>query len=150
MCFSRWTNATASSLTEISVENNVAFSWPYQYCTEWGCLPTCDTPKKFGLLPLTSRLIDDDYNRLIYKHGFGIETDPDMESVVYYSGRDFSFPRVADVSGQFDNWGVISPLEYLDQENLQQMGTRVSLRSLKGAGHGWDLLGVSGRTSRWL
>jgi hypothetical protein len=122
----------------------------FPYCTEWGCLPIGDIPKDFGFKPLTSRLIDDDYNRLICNHAFGIETDPDLEAVVYYGGCNFSFTRVAYISGQFDNWRVMSPIEYLDQENLQQQVPRVSLRSLKGAGHGWDLLGVSGRTSEWV
>lgn len=144
MCFSQWTNATASFFTDKSIENNVALSWPYQYCTEWGCLPTGDIPKDAGLKPLVSRLIDDDYNRLICKHAFGIETDPDLEAVLSYGGRNFSFPRVAHIGGQFDNWGIMSPVGYMDQEeDLQQTGNTSEPKILmKGAGHGWDLFGI--------
>lgn len=144
MCFSQWTNASATFYTDRSLSNYAVLSWPYQYCTQWGCLPTGSVPEELDRLPLVSRLIDDDYNRLICKHAFDIDTQPDLDSVLAWGGHNLTYPRLAHVGGQVDNWLPLSPFADLDpEEDLGQTGTTSQpMILIEGAGHGWDFFGV--------
>ena len=140
MCFSQWTNASASFYTDKSL-SNTAITWPYQFCTQWGLLPAGDIPEKYhGLKPLVSRLITDDYNRLICKYAFGIRAPPDVGAIAAWGGRDLTYPRLAQVHGQADNWRPASPM--WDFPGGRPSTTSEPRVLVEGGVHGWDMFGV--------
>lgn len=144
MCFFQWINVIVLFFIDKFIENNVVLFWFYQYCMEWGCFFIGDIFKDVGFKFLVFCLIDDDYNCLICKYVFGIEIDFDLEVVFFYGGCNFLFFCVVYIGGQFDNWGIMLFVGYMDQEeDLQQMGNMSEFKIfMKGVGYGWDFFGI--------
>ncbi|KAM3418247.1 hypothetical protein BST61_g4248 [Cercospora zeina] len=83
-------------------------SWPYQYCTEWGYLPTANTPSEFGP-PLVSRTMTIEYLSIVCKLAFNITDPPNVDIINQYGGYDISYPRLAIVDGAWDPWRPATP-----------------------------------------
>lgn len=82
-------------------------SWPYQYCTEWGFLQTGDVPA--DELPIVSRALTLEYESIICREAFGIDTAPNTDVVNQYGGYDIAYPRLAIIDGEWDPWRPATP-----------------------------------------
>lgn len=146
-CFEQWTNSSATFYTDRSLSNQ-ALGWPYQYCTQWGGIPSGDLPSKPGecpSLPLVSRLLNWDFNRLICEYAFNITTMPDTDHITKWGGHNLTYPRLAHVAGEVDNWRPLSPLAEVDgvPTALDTPSTPSEPKIIiKDGVHGWELFGV--------
>ena len=114
-------------------------SWPYQYCSQWGFLQTGSGVPQ-GDLPLISRTIDLDYESIICRDAFGIESPPNTSVINAYGGYDISYSRLAFIDGQADPWRGASP--HADQAPARSSSTDQPFELIRGAIHHWDENGL--------
>lgn len=83
-------------------------SWAWQYCTEWGYLPTgSGVPKdQHGLV---SRTLTMDYLSAVCRYAFEIYGPPDLEEVNKYGAYDIRHSRLAFTDGEWDPWRPVTP-----------------------------------------
>lgn len=93
-----------------------ARAWSWQSCTEWGFFQVSDEKPGMPLeLPIVSRLLTYDYFksqcvRGFWKHEPPPPRIPNTDYINKWGGRNFSFPNVVHVGGEFDPWRPATPL----------------------------------------
>lgn len=114
-------------------------SWPYQYCTEWGFLQTGSGVPN-GVLPLISRTIDLNYEELICRDAFGINSPPNTSVINAYGGYAISYSRLAFIDGEDDPWRGASP--HAPQAPARPSTADKPFIQIPGAVHHWDENGL--------
>jgi hypothetical protein len=137
------------SIDNVDIPQDMMRAWTYQTCTQWGYFVTgSGVPDDKD--PLISRLVDFEYATALCQDGFGIDADPDMDSINKYGGLNFSHHRLAFVDGSDDPWR---------QAGVHRLGVNEDRPStdsepfilLKGGVHHWDEYGPGpNATSSWL
>ena len=137
-CFSN-RNATFYQQDDIS---QIWRAWPYQYCTQWGYLPT-GSGVPADRLPLVSRLLTVEYYATICRDAFGIYGTPDIESVNKYGAYNVQYPRVAFIDGEADPWraATVHAIGHTDPERKSSLAEPFLLIG-GGAVHHWDENGL--------
>ncbi|KAK5004088.1 hypothetical protein LTR39_006261, partial [Cryomyces antarcticus] len=114
--------------------------WRYQKCTQWGyhmysSLGSSDP------LPIVSRLTDSDRQYDVCKGAFNITTAPDTKLLDKYGGYKISYPRLAFVDGEKDNWRPLTPHGFTHGAKDRTSTASEPFMLIKGGVHGWDVLG---------
>lgn len=60
-------------------------------------------------LPLISRLIDLDFLSVVCREAFNITTPSQVERINKHGGVNISYPRLANIDGEWDPWRYASP-----------------------------------------
>lgn len=104
-CFS---NLNSTFYQQHELKDYVWRSWAYQYCTEWGYLPTGSGVPE-DQMSLISRTLDLEYLSTVCREAFNITDPPDVEEVNKFGGYDIHYPRLAIIDGEWDPWRPATP-----------------------------------------
>lgn len=117
-------------------------AWPYQFCTQWGYLPT-GSGVPADRLPLVSRLLTTEYHSTICREAFGIHELPDLESVNKYGNYSVHYPRVAFIDGEADPWraATVHAIGH-DEPGRTSTVSEPFILIAGGAVHHWDENGL--------
>lgn len=129
-------NTTFYALDDIT---QIWRSWPYQYCSQWGFLQTgSDVPQ--DQLPLISRTITLEYESIICRDAFNINTPSDTAIINAYGGYNISYDRLAFIDGEDDPWRGATP--HAPEANNRTSTTDEPFILIEGAVHHWDENGL--------
>ena len=132
------------SLPTTELGNSGYISWAYQRCTQWGGWTDGGGVPK-DRLALVSRHVTLEYISQGCQHAFNITGPPNVTAINQYGGDNISYPRLAIVGGEWDNWRPLTPLATLDvpdRLNANQYSKRADHPHSTSGSHVWDDNGV--------
>lgn len=105
----------------------------------WGYLQT-GSGVPADQLPLISRLIDLDFLSVVCREAFNITTPSQVERINKHGGVNISYPRLANIDGEWDPWRHASPHRIGLPERESTVSEPFIL--IDNAVHHWDENGV--------